>query len=472
MRKLQAYAVSGRVAPVGPATTANHNRKYAGYAQIQMPRLQTSQGGLVLLSVCDTVPSVMHAYPTQLADFVIDNWPSDAPLALSQRDLRELLSTCFQASLAQEEGRHVRFRAVVASEAELQRCRASDRWVSLSFVDPRPFTTDEVRRLSPAAPFQTAAIGVTVGDQQARIWGTIQTGAHWLTPTWGGRPLGLEAQRFPIIQVLAPGRLVVYCGSQLIVSLERGFIEARTTDVFTSKWLPRLFSSARRQLQAEARSATPAQVEFDETLIGTISQHMIRRAIFLIRNAGHGGLLLCLETQTGMACAAGTGPLNFKYTLSEQSDRNRYQQLLAQLLLELGRESTGAPIDWAHFLAATNPRLQEIEQSIFEFSSLVAGLSAVDGAVVLDKRFALLGFGAEVAGGLPYPDPVYQALDLEAERVNAEPATAVGTRHRAAYRFVAHCPEGLAIVVSHDGAVRFVANVNQKVVYWEQFLNW
>ena len=159
-----------------------------------------------------------------------------------------------------------------------------------------------------AADEQTAAIGVTISDQQAQIWGTIQTGAHWLTPTWGGRPLGLEAQRFLIIQVLAPGRLVVYCGSQLIVSLERGFIEARTTDVFTSKWLPRLFQGARRQLQSEARSLTPGQIEFDEALIGTISQHMIRRVIYLIRNAGHGGLLLCLETQTGVSCARGSGP--------------------------------------------------------------------------------------------------------------------------------------------------------------------
>jgi len=199
---------------------------------------------------------------------------------------------------------------------------------------------------------------------------------------------------------------------------------------------------------------------------------MIRRVIFLIRNAHHGGLLLLVETSTGAACAAGTGPLKFKYALSRDFDRDRYRVLLTRLLLELGREPALVPIDWAHFMAATNPELAPIEQSIFDFSNLVAGLAAVDGAVVLDKRFQLMGFGAEVSGNLPYPDTVYQALDLEAQRVSPEPATAVGTRHRAAYRFVAHCPDGLAIVVSHDGAVRFVANLEGRVVYWEQFLNW
>jgi len=280
---------------------------------------------LLLLAGTTGVPedTLMHAYPAQLADFVLDNWPKDAPLNLSQRDLRELMSTCFQASLVQEEGRHVRFRAVVAGPQELARCRASDQWMTLGFDETRPFTTDEARRLSPAAPFQSAALGVGLDAGRAFIWGVIQTGAHWLTPTWGGRQLALEAQRFPVIQVMAPGRIVVYCGSQLIVSLERGFIEASTTDVFTSKWLPRLFREARKQVQLEAQRAATVEQHFDESLIGTVSQHMIRRVIFLIRNAHHGGLLLLVETSTGAACAAGTGPLKFKYALSRDFDRDQ-----------------------------------------------------------------------------------------------------------------------------------------------------
>ncbi len=163
----------------------------------------------------------MHAYPTQLADFVLDSWPTRAPLELSERALRELLSTCYQASLVQEEGRSVRFRAVIASEERLSRCRGSERWLALGFTEPRAFTPDEARRLSPAAPFQSAALGVAVDDQDQRLWGVIHTGPRWLTPSWGGRAVGLETQTFMLVQVLAPGRLAVYCGDQLIASLER-----------------------------------------------------------------------------------------------------------------------------------------------------------------------------------------------------------------------------------------------------------
>jgi hypothetical protein len=414
----------------------------------------------------------MHAYPSQFADFVVDNWPADAPLALSARALRELLSTCYQASLVPEEGREVRFRVVVASAEQLSACRMQEKWLVLTFSEPRPFTADEARRVSPAAPFQTTALGVVAKGALALIWGVVQTGAGWLTPSWGGRAVGLESQRFPVVQVLAPGRLVVYCGHQLIAALERGYIEATTTDVFTSRWLPRLFERSRREVQQEAQAGTPSQLLFDESLIGTVSQHMIRRAIFLIRSARHGGLLLFLDSSTGAACALGSGPVKLKYAISSASDRGRYRILLKRLLRELGEETETNSIAWQHFMAATSPKLETIEQSIFEFSRSIAGLSGVDGAVVLDKRFEVLGFGAEVSGELPYPETVHQALDLEAERTSPEPATVVGTRHRAAYRFVTACPEGLAIVVSHDGAVRFVANLNGRVVYWEQFLNW
>jgi len=44
-------------------------------------------------------------------------------------------------------------------------------------------------------------------------------------------------------------------------------------------------------------------------------------------------------------------------------------------------------------------------------------------------------------------------------------------RHRAAYRFVRDNPQGLAIVLSQDGGVSFVANREGEAVFWEQSLS-
>jgi hypothetical protein len=92
----------------------------------------------------------------------------------------------------------------------------------------------------------------------------------------------------------------------------------------------------------------------------------------------------------------------------------------------------------------------------------------VDGAVVLDKRFAILGFGGEVSGDLPAPLRVWRATDVEGQQREPAALEDVGTRHRAAYRFVRRHPHGLAIVISQDGGVAFVANRDDEVVFWEQ----
>jgi DNA integrity scanning protein DisA with diadenylate cyclase activity len=43
----------------------------------------------------------------------------------------------------------------------------------------------------------------------------------------------------------------------------------------------------------------------------------------------------------------------------------------------------------------------------------------------------------------------------------------MGTRHRSAYRLCARFPDAIAIVISQDGGVRFVAWHEGAVTYWD-----
>lgn len=411
----------------------------------------------------------MHAYPAQLADFVLDHWPSGVALNVERRALAELLSTCFQASLAHEEGRNVRFRLVSATPEELRQGPQDNDVLCLEFHEPQEFTPETARRLSPAVPFHSSSVGVPQQGDKWILWGVVHTGANWLAPTWGGRRRGGESMVFPAVHVLGPGRIGVYSGPEMVASLEHGMIEATTTDVFTSGWLSNLFRGQRAkiaEIQAQAAGSSP-----NPNLVRVVSQHMVRRAIFLIRQAGHGGLMLFAETELLELCQAGKGPLKIKYSFRDSEARRRYGSLLQRLFEALGKQGDGT-VDLERFLSAETKDVIGVEHSIFELSRLVSGLAGVDGAVVLNKRFELMGFGAEVSGELPYPEIVEQALDVEGERRSAERANSVGTRHRAAYRFLTAHPAGLAIVISMDGMVRFVANIEGKIVYWDQFLNW
>src|SRR5262249_761640 len=100
---------------------------------------------------------------------------------------------------------------------------------------------------------------------------------------------------------------------------------------------------------------------------------------------------------------------------------------------------------------------------------LIAALADVDGAVVLTRRLELVGFGAEIVGSLPHVERVARAADLEGETRALDTPDDVGTRHRSVYRLVAAAPEVLAIVMSQDGAVQFVAQRAGDVTVWDHF---
>jgi hypothetical protein len=166
--------------------------------------------------------------------------------------------------------------------------------------------------------------------------------------------------------------------------------------------------------------------------------------------------------------AADQHGLRLKYRLDQDEPARRYQTLLLEILERVAGTAAKSTVDWTDFALDTSPAMERLEQAVFELSRLIANLTAIDGAVVLDKRFALLGFGAEVSGELAGPTRVFRALDVEGQRRAPDAIENVGTRHRAAYRFVYEHRDGLAVVISHDGGVTFVANREGEVVFWEQ----
>ena len=411
------------------------------------------------------------AYPPDLGRYVEAHWPPASRLTLSSALLDDALSVAFQASLMVEEMRATRFRLLLTAPEQLPENGAPNQGVlRLRFDRSRPLYADELRRLAPAVPFETALIGAHPEHGKLRIWGVAHSGPAWLAPAWGGRSLVPNWTYDPIIHVTAPGQLAVRCAGQLIGALERGLVVDAALDVFDSNWLPAMFESERRVIQEEhaarqARTFSPTSVE--HSLIGKVAQQMLRRAIQLIRGARHGGLILIVDAQPH----ANSSPLNglrLKYSVSQDEPSHRYRTLLFQILEAVSAATDKDSVGWLDFAESASPRFEELEQAVFEQSRVLANLAAIDGALVLDKRFGVLGFGAEVSAELPTPERVWRATDTEGQIRSPEDIENVGTRHRAAYRFVNDHPDGLAVVISQDGGVSFVAKRDGQVVFWEQ----
>lgn len=414
-----------------------------------------------------------YAYPADLAHYVQERWPPEHALPVTGELLEEALTACFLASMTPEEARPTRFRLLLTSPSALPEAGAPNEGVlRLCFAQDRPLSANELRRLAPATPFETALIGAHAASGALRIWGIAHSGPAWLAPSWGGRSPVPNWSYDPIVHVTAPGHVAVRCAGKLVGSLERGILVDEGLDVFDSLWLRELFFREREQVRAEhaARQASrPAPSLVDSALVGRIGQQMLRRTIQLIRGAHHGGMLLLVDAASDL----GGGPrgLRLKYPFEASEPARRYRTLLFQILTRVADASAAESVGWEDFVLDQSPDIERLEQAVFELSRLIAGLSAIDGAVVLDKRLRILGFGAEVSAELPAPKQVWRALDTEG--THCEPASVedVGTRHRAAYRFVRDNPAGLAIVISHDGGVSFVAHRDGEAVFWEQSLS-
>jgi hypothetical protein len=433
----------------------------------------------------------IHAYPSELAAYVRSQWAeldnnnnsaNEPPkCALPGEDvLSRLLSTAYQATLLREEERLVTFRLIVGPPSSFPESSGPPSGLHrLTFSRRRPFDEHELRRLAPAAKYHRALIGVEVtGDNkdELEIWGLLQSGPRWLEAVYGGRRAlpTLPANKL-IVRGTAPGRIAVASGSTTLGEIRGGRITAPTNDVFDSKWLPALFARERGELltlhEQERAKARGSWAELDPAMTGMLSQQMVKRIIATIRSARHGGLLVILPNER----VADAEPIaRAKYTFDDQEPRRRFRWLMLSIMRvlaeqagALGAAGANQRVGWSAYGASNSTALTTLDEGIFELSHLVAALADVDGAVIMTKRFELIGFGAEIAGDLPDLRSVFRAEDLEGTILHEESVEGVGTRHRAAFRLCSRLEDALCIVISQDGTVRFVRAFEGKVTYWD-----
>ncbi|TGD77648.1 putative sensor domain DACNV-containing protein [Hymenobacter wooponensis] len=142
-------------------------------------------------------------YPGELAAALHARWlalPAAVPLP-EPPVLTQFLSTIYQASLLQEEGRGVECHVVLATEQQLAHpSLAPGGYHVLALGEPRPWEEQEIRRLSPAVARPSTLLAVraaTTGDLV--LWGLLVADAPWdylpgsLPPASSTVPAVLEA---------------------------------------------------------------------------------------------------------------------------------------------------------------------------------------------------------------------------------------------------------------------------------------
>lgn len=433
--------------------------------------------------------NAVHSYSQNLASFVWEKWNDvsaaserhcgDTDPLPPQPVLDYLLSSCYQASLMREEERTVTFRLMLRDPSRFIPGEGPPAGLHrLIFTHPRPFNEHELRRLSPASDYYRSIIGVKLNPQgELQIWGMVHSGPRWVQTLHGGRGTSSPLPSSLVVCVTGAGRLSVCQGSRTIATLSGGMITRPSLDVFDSKWLPEAFAGVRAEVvaqHAEARArATEPWAPLEPRFTGILAQHVMRRLISVIRNARHGGTLLFLPPERAREFACENRFMSIKYKFMDEEPRQRFRTLIVGITNALaevygGRRDEQRPVGWHEYMTSTHETLSDLNEAIFELAHLLAGLTSVDGAVILTKRWEVLGFGGEISGDLENVTTVARALDAEGERTEIESTESVGTRHRSVYRLCNQLSDVVAVVVSQDGDVRFVKRADGIVTYWEQ----
>ncbi|BCU78548.1 putative sensor domain DACNV-containing protein [Luteolibacter sp. LG18] len=394
------------------------------------------------------------------------------PECPTEREIHDICDTLYAASLLKEEGRSVRARVMLAPpDAFADADGPPDGIHAVRFTVPAKLTANEVKRLSPAASFFHSVVAVWPDrDKGLRIWGILNTGPRWMNLVAGGRkPMGNDVP-YPVIHVRDPGWLLFYEGYNLLAEWRGREFHGPRMDVFQSRLLSDRFAHLRRGLVSEFDPGCLVPTLDSESyaeLAHLISLQFVKRIINLVRTSGHGGSLVFLPAgEEGLE--ASTRWIDCKYSATPDVAGMRFRRLLQAIIRRVGQlcpENASVEDAWQVFRNSRDPELDRLEEAFFELARFFSDMMQVDGALVLDQRLCVIGFGGEIRVDRNVFQ-VGQAHDLDGTHVSNWNVQNDGTRHRAVYRLCSVEPSVIGFVISQDSHVRMIASVGEAVTFW------
>jgi hypothetical protein len=255
---------------------------------------------------------------------------------------------------------------------------------------PLPLGAAALARVSPAVERPGIHLGVWRDQGEMCVWGTTH---------------GIPILCF-VLEVAAPGLLVVkhHSGDE-----SRKFVNVAVLEGDQIKIVDECASN-----QPGCPALLSSLLGFDSPASWIQSVNTMVKLAVSMRAHGRGGSLLVVPSNTGQ-----------------------------------WRESIVQPIPYA--VSSPYCDLAPMNDSVV---AAVAGLTAVDGAVVLTDRYELLGFGAKIVRrkGWPQVEQVTMTEPVEGARpALVHPEQLGGTRHFSAAQFIRDQQDAVALVASQDG---------------------
>lgn len=432
----------------------------------------------------------MHKYPKDLVqplrEIVTstegsneDRSRKNVPLPKTDVLLETLLSEAFIASLQTEEGRQIVFRLMFAGNLEFQSSISVQMPNNrlLIFDEPRPYSHSEIIRLAPAADFRQFLICVQESvskPQSLEIWGILNVGADWVRYLHHEIPSAITPPRFLTIRSSKPGELQFSSSGVNLLSLKNGVVRKDSPCAFFDPRIQRHFDHVLLELYETVNEKSDGPSwgldQFDDYALRYEEYfNFLEIVLRNVEQRNHGGTILLVPD----TCSTDEITQSKRFTLKYSSYLGNVWKMLVARLVE---RDLLTKLDEKIEPFNPGPYASELEQyrrvlhhhhggmrELVDIAHSIAALTSVDGAVILTDKFRLFGFGAEV---ICENKEIAHVFDVTADI--SVPISAYGTRHRSAFRICSDWEDVVAFIISSDGGVKTIKQVNSKVLMWTQ----
>ena len=309
-----------------------------------------------------------------------------------------IIDTAFWTSLRKEEGRSPKISLTFLPPEQSEQPLIFDQRLALS--------PDVLTKLAPAVERSGIHLGVWQEDDELYIWGTTHT---------------IPGFCF-VLEVVEPGLLVV---------------KHRRVDGFGKYVNVAVLKGDEVKVVDEQSVNLPDCPAMMSSLLGFTSQISWNNPVNLhvqlavsMRAHGHGGLLLIVPSDNEKWRDSIIHPISYEVTPPFRGLSKLMKQDVNQRNISLWQEQLTDEID------------------------SIAGLTAVDGATIINDRHELLAFGAKITR--PHGNETVKEIMITEPVIDNEgeiiaPGRDGGTRHFAAAQFVSDQRDAFALVASQDG---------------------
>jgi hypothetical protein len=395
----------------------------------------------------------------------------------SDRVMSTLFEVAYHASFLTEEGRKLHFRIIFGSEEELS---SKDRYRGrltprpIVFDAPRDFSVSEILRLAPALDMTQVLICVSQTNRSETnpklgIWGLLNSGSSWWHFMHHESSHGMPPPNYLTVSCSEPGHISISAQGRIFMTLRNGILSEPSWGALYDGPLGKFFDPARRRFHKEVLKGLGTDKYdpegHDEDYPQRVYTFFIERLLFHIREKAHGGTVFFVPDYLTHKDTRLLDRVDIKYPINYDEVWNllkddvivnrKYYDLFFPL-------SDGKDLikERLNEMSLLDSQRDEIEEATGDCVRFVAGLSGVDGAVIITDRFRVLGFGGEVL--VHSPNLTEVMLPGSKKKLIAD----YGTRHRSAFRFCSSFEEGVGFIVSTDGGVKATMRTGAEVALW------